>query len=141
MCEPPVLHGPSMIGAQHVKLFASAFPRGAAGIGLLLLRAAAAYQLAGSGIAAASSTALGVACGAAALLLAAGFLTPLAAAACLACELLCFAAGGAQDIGSLVDPILCCLAVGLAGPGAYSLDARLFGRRRVLVDVGTHRKH
>nr|WP_314547068.1 hypothetical protein [uncultured Massilia sp.] len=126
-----------------MKLFASAFPRGVAGIGLLLLRAAAAHQMAAAGIAAASTTALAltIACGAAALLLALGFLTPLAAAGCLACELACFVAGSAQDIGSLVDPILCCLAVGLAGPGAYSLDARLFGRRRVLADIRTHRTH
>ncbi|MDN4055599.1 hypothetical protein QPK32_21240 [Massilia sp. YIM B02763] len=124
-----------------MKLFASAFPRGAAGIGLLLLRATTAYQLAGSGIAAPPPLALALACGATALLLATGFLTPLAAASCLACELLCFALGTAQDVGSLVDPILCCLAVGLAGPGAYSLDARLFGRRRVLADIRTHRKH
>ncbi|MFK3740671.1 hypothetical protein [Massilia sp. TN1-12] len=123
-----------------MKLFASAFPRGAAGIGLLLLRTAAAYQLAGSGIAAQPPLALAAACGVAALLLVTGFLTPLAAASCFGCELLCCFLGTSQDIGSLADPILCSLAVGLAGPGAYSLDARLFGRRRVLADIRTHRK-
>lgn len=124
-----------------MKLFASAFPRGIAGIGLLLLRAAATWHLLACRDLALSSPWLAAAWGGAALLMAPGFLTPFGAAACIFCELLCFICGAQPDPGLLVEPVLVCLAVGLAGPGAYSVDARLFGRRRVLADTRSLRKN
>lgn len=102
------------------------FPAGAPGVGLVLLRlhvllallldpARPGGQL--HGLAAALS-----------LLLAAGLLTPLVAAVALLPG--CYAlfsgqlAGPAALLGLLTP--LCLL---LLGPGAYSVDARLFGRR------------
>lgn len=72
--------------------------------------------------------------------LVAGFLTPLACAivaiagAAMACEVAAFAPF-AQSEGPLAGALLATIAVAMAclGPGAFSLDARLFGRREVLI--------
>lgn len=95
------------------------FPDRAPGLGLLVLRL---------GLGAGLLTAHGPSCGwlsgmawAAALLLCAGWLTPLAALAAATALLL----GATVHWGLLCVP----LALLLLGPGAYSVDARRFGRR------------
>jgi hypothetical protein len=66
-----------------------------------------------------------------AALLGLGLLTPLAAIFSIAFAIHTLAAGGIL-LGSQV--IALALALALIGPGGYSLDARFFGRRRVVFD-------
>lgn len=109
----------------------SSFPAGGSGAGLLLLRVAVAAHLLLAALDADTTSAwwwlmllaLAVA------LLCLGLLTPLAAGACAAAQLSWL--GGVEDAQVLIG-ILCALALLLLGPGAYGLDARLFGRRRLL---------
>jgi hypothetical protein len=112
-----------------VQRFFSSFPSGRAGVGLLLLRVAVGasvlvrarnWQVAPAWqTIAAGSLALLVA-----LLLLVGFLTPVAGSLGVAVGLVSFAATG-----------LCLSAIAAAivllGPGAYSVDSRLFGRREI----------
>jgi uncharacterized membrane protein YphA (DoxX/SURF4 family) len=83
--------------------------------------------------------AVGAASGAAALLLVMGFLTPVAGALLALNTAALWMAG---DTGpSRLDHPMALLRVGssiaiaLLGPGAYALDARLFGRREVVIDL------
>ena len=100
--------------------FFSSFPAGRAGAGLLLLRVAAAASLiidARSWPIAVSSLAVAVA-----LLMLVGFVTPIAGSL-------------AAAAGVYGDPYLFVIAAAivLLGPGAFSIDARLFGRREIIV--------
>lgn len=125
----------------------SAFPAGAPGVGLLLLRAAASAAAGLQGWTYVAGPAAGrwtwtaglLACATAACLLA-GFMTPIAA---------CVAAIGRLAVAlSLVPPLFgdlpgpspstllistMMVAVVLLGPGAYSADSRIFGRREVVI--------
>lgn len=111
--------------------YTASFPRGSAGAGLLLLRLALAVQLLWQGAGAAAAwwqTALTVL---PSLMLCAGLLTPVAAALCACCHLLSLGYGGWTP-----QPLIsAATAVGLllTGPGAYAADARLFGRRKILM--------
>ena len=93
------------------------------GVGLLLLRATLGAALLGQGV-------LEV--------VVAGILTPaagvLAAVLCLL-RALAPPSGGAAAQGAPVLPLLAVMGVTvlLLGPGAFSLDARLFGRREIVV--------
>jgi len=114
--------------ARVQRLF-SAFPSGAPGIGLLLLRVSVAVGLALSfswhqGIPLAAVAASWLVCAA----LCIGYFTPVFAllafvlqGALLCLRLLSVEAGAVLLLDSL--------ALALLGPGAYSLDARRFGRR------------
>ncbi|OFA01804.1 hypothetical protein [Duganella sp. HH101] len=107
--------------------YTSGFPRGSAGAGLLLLRLALAAQLLWHLAGAATAwwhTTLAVLLS---LMLAAGLLTPVAAALC-ACYHLLYAG----HAGSLIAAATA-IALVLMGPGAYAADARLFGRRKILM--------
>jgi len=71
-------------------------------------------------------------------LLVVGLITWLAALICCLTSLV--VAFGAGDVRLLCELLVALVSVTLMllGPGAYSLDARLFGRRRVVFDSKSH---
>jgi putative oxidoreductase len=114
----------------------STFPEGWPGTGLLFLRAAAAIPVVQYGIAGLLTTPLLghlilqlMATGAAALLLV-GFWTPVAGVLLAVAEIF-LAFSHSHD--PWIHILLGTLGAGLAmlGPGAWSVDARLFGRKRI----------
>ncbi len=110
--------------------FFSSFPSGRPGIGLLLLRlGASVYLVQQSRLFFDGSWpmfSIGLLAIACAALLAAGLLTPVAGA--LGMLAVVFADGP-----SYAYLIVVAVAVVLLGPGAYSVDARLFGRREIVI--------
>lgn len=126
------------------RLFTS-FPGGLPGAGLLLLRSTlgvigvieAGLLLKHDGRMAIDAAA--IVCGAAAFLLLLGLLTPVAAVSIgLSATALWFAGDATSSWWQ--DPLALLLvcnsaAIALLGPGAYSIDARLFGRREIVVDL------
>ncbi|KRG71539.1 hypothetical protein [Pseudoxanthomonas dokdonensis] len=107
------------------------FPEGGPGAGLILLRLAvmACLLLQDPPVAGAYADAMDLATAVLAALLLIGLLTRTTAATC--CVLALRVMHGA-DAGSVLPALalaLSALALALLGPGAYSIDARLFGRR------------
>ena len=107
----------------------STFPSGRPGIGLLLLRVSVAAALVLSfawhqGITVAAVAVSWLTC----LALCTGYFTPIAAVVAFVLQgaLLCLRFLSLEAGGVL---LLDALALTLLGPGAYSLDARRFGRR------------
>jgi len=94
------------------RLFSS-FPDGRPGAGLLILRIALAYGMADQMI--------GIAV---APLLVLGFMTP--AGAVIAAAIALFF--GSPSVAAIA------IALALLGPGAFSVDAKLFGRREIVID-------
>jgi uncharacterized membrane protein YphA (DoxX/SURF4 family) len=108
------------------------FPTGTAGAALLVLRVSIAATLVVNGTAHwAPVTSFWILSGVAilAILLSLGLLTPYCSAAgCLVqLYILCTSAGSNEFV--LTTSILNSGALAFLGPGAYSLDARIFGRR------------
>ncbi|MBC7990412.1 MAG: hypothetical protein H7Y19_12630 [Luteimonas sp.] len=68
-----------------------------------------------------------------ALSLGVGFLTPVAAGLCILLELTTLVTAGGPIEAVHVCALLDAVAIGLLGPGAYSVDVRLFGRRLVVL--------
>jgi hypothetical protein len=112
----------------------SMFPTGLPGLALLLLRASVALALVGesyshrqelSGSLQAMSVLVSIA-------LAVGWLTPIAAILGLVFQALIWSDAG---VGAAAATIISLDAVALAmlGPGAYSVDSYLFGRRVVVL--------
>lgn len=117
----------------------SMFPRGAPGVGLLLLRLGAVagvfvHDAVWSGMSASPLLAVPLSVGGAALSL--GAVTPFAALATGTTVLLLFATQPAGAASTAYVALLLATAVALAllGPGAWSLDARWFGRRLITLD-------
>jgi putative oxidoreductase len=130
----------------------SMFPDGWPGVGLLLLRGAAGVVLLAQGVACFCQkgelgfVGLTVASvmSVAGLLLLVGVLTRLVGAvAVMACIGSAFSWSPGFKVGLLVTPPTAALSAVIAvavvclGPGAFSLDARLFGRREIIIPTGS----
>ena len=126
----------------------SAFPAGFPGVGLLLLRVVAGLTLGGHGflcLLSSDRVTLVVLLSTALLLLSSallliGFLTPilslLAAFECLAIVMSWFPFQLLTPFESklaLLPIIVIAAAIALLGPGAFSLDARLFGWKEIVI--------
>lgn len=135
--------------------FTTSFPRGGAGAGLLMLRAAVGLQLLAEALYAGTVRWWPFAAPAPlpliqlavllsillAALLALGMLTPVAGAVCTAFQLLCLGnASWAQALPYIVAAFTATALV-LLGPGAYAADARLFGRRRLVLPASPADHH
>ena len=112
------------------------FPAGGPGIGLLLLRVSvAAGFFLGGPVQAASNFARSDVVLRAVLdaALGLGVLTPLTALLSCVLAIVDVARLGVLQAPVALVTIVNAIALGLLGPGAYSLDARLFGRRVLIV--------
>jgi len=114
----------------------SMFPLGAAGIALILLRLSAAGMLLTLSLPQAEITSsewsfAGLAVLAAFLVL--GVFTPILCTVCCCLEIAVLISLRSADALHLIFSIVDTAALGLLGPGGYSLDARMFGRRRVVL--------
>jgi hypothetical protein len=114
--------------------FSSSFPRGSAGVGLLMLRTAVGLQLLlnGHGIGAMPWW-LALLVAVLGLALALGALTPVAGMLSALYQLYCLAHAGWAHAAAPLTAAVTALALVLLGPGAYAVDARLFGRRRLIL--------
>jgi uncharacterized membrane protein YphA (DoxX/SURF4 family) len=114
------------------------FPTGLPGIGLIAIRVTVAAMLLVDGSAYAGPQSMGCAIGSlvAAVCLVSGILTPYAAtfAGCLEFWRLC--ARDSVDLFHLIAAIVVSFALGVLGPGAYSVDNKIFGRRLVNLPHG-----
>jgi hypothetical protein len=110
-----------------------AFPNRGAGVALLILRlAVAAALVSGARLCPGPATEVLVALSRiAAVLIVAGWYTPLAAGSAVVISLCTLWVCREPGINFLMIAIL--MAIGLLGAGAYSVDARLYGRRRLVV--------
>ena len=125
----------------------SAFPAGLPGIALLLLRAVFAAGLVVQGMSylgdpdgAPSTLVIGVISVAAGALLLIGLLTPIVcgvvglAGIAIRCSLFPSCTHPLFDSGTqLLFAVSILLAIIVLGPGAFSVDARLFGRREIII--------
>jgi len=137
-------------GAPLQRLF-STFPAGWPGAGLLVLRLAVGCAavvaggvcLWGDAGSLAVRVAIGVLLSASGGSLLAGFLTPFAAvvigscACALGLSLFPVPPTVLADHPAAVLVVMVAVAIALLGPGAYSLDSYLFGRREIVIAPGT----
>ena len=114
----------------------STFPNAWPGIGLLILRAAAGFAVLGIAHLAAAlpeTTALLARCVivGVVVLLWIGLWTPIAGVAAAVLQLGIMGFGQELSCAAAVNAALS-LALAMLGPGSWSLDARLFGRKRIV---------
>jgi len=110
------------------------FPRGAPGVALLVLRICVAVALAGNAFLAgwqhiAYLILLGMLC--------IGLFTPVICGLAAAGVLFDLAHSGEVHFVNAAVVVLSTLSLALLGPGAFSVDARLFGRRVVISTSGS----
>lgn len=114
------------------------FPRGAPGVALVVLRFAVAATLWGGGpLACLSYAGTTLALILVGVPLCLGLLTPAAAIVCAALHIAILACGDPGPAHSAIVAIANASALALLGPGAYSIDCRLFGRRVFVVSGGS----
>lgn len=126
-----------------LRLF-SVFPTGAPGIALLILRISLAAAILDSGFDVINPAVLPlvyIALAVQSLLLCLGLLTPIVSIIACAFELTALLVTGHADVRFIAVSILNAAAIALLGPGAYSLDARLFGRREIVFPPSTKDRH
>jgi uncharacterized membrane protein YphA (DoxX/SURF4 family) len=122
----------------------SSYPRSWAAAGLLVLRTAVAATAAREGWRLLADPAgdvlsrgLGIAASGLSLALTLGFLTPIAAGLIAMAAIAPTLHGGpalsSERTLAIVQLVVLCLAIALLGPGAVSLDARLFDRRTIVI--------
>ncbi len=115
------------------------FPTGPPGVALLALRISLAATVVDTGSRWLSSSFAPVILLVAAvqsLLLGLGLLTPIVSGAACVFELTSLLTSGHADWRFIVLSSLDAAAITLLGPGLYSLDARLFGRREIVLSSG-----
>ena len=111
----------------------SMFPPGLPGIGLLLLRSSVAIALVLEGYDHRQPGWIPAAAILLSIPLFAGYVTPIAAGVGLLFHGLIWLTSGGGSAALLSIVSLDILALALLGPGAYSVDASLFGRRIVVL--------
>ena len=108
------------------------FPAGVAGVALLLLRCLVIATFLVDGTPGWTSVGFSwvfTALLAVAVSLALGFLTTYCVALCCLAEFRALAVSSGGNRFHILTAILTSVVLGILGPGAYSLDSRLFGRR------------
>jgi hypothetical protein len=109
----------------------SMFPRGRAGVALLLLRLALGVAIVyGTEMASPWVFGMSLVC---ALAFGVGLLTPWAAAAYVAVAIVAWGWTGEAVVVTQGCTMIHATVLGLLGPGGYSLDAKLFGRQQIIV--------
>jgi uncharacterized membrane protein YphA (DoxX/SURF4 family) len=134
-----------------VQRFFSTFPEGFPGVGLLILRILVGLTAVTQGASSLThgsdvglvTVALAVAAAGAGVAVLLGFLTPGASVLAGAATLLLAAGTSSSSILEINMVVAACVAadaaaLALLGPGAHSLDARLFGRREVVIPDRAH---
>ena len=124
-----------MASLSGVQRLYSMFPTGRPGIALLLVRIALGIMLMDGvtpGLVQMGSFWLLVAPAVLAFAACLGVLTPVVAVLCIGLEVSTLIAASGNLEAVHVCAMLDSVAIGLLGPGAYSVDARLFGRRQIV---------
>lgn len=117
----------------------SLFPAGIAGTALAVLRsivAVVAFALAQTHPPTDCAIAVEGLASIVGLSLVLGFLTPYCAGTCCLAELFLLASSTKADGLQLILDALTAGCVAVLGPGAYSVDSKLFGRRLIAVPTG-----
>ena len=114
----------------------STFPNSWPGLGLLILRLATGFSLAAAAhvtgdLADTANLLDRCLVGGVVVLLSIGLWTPIAAVTAAAIQIGTMSLAHQFNSSSVVTGAVC-LALAMLGPGAWSLDARLFGRKRII---------